>query len=98
MKDQLALGQGLARAGGEAREERASLPVDDWTGPRFYVFNSVMGSGKTTVAAHKAKLHYSARWPVFHTDAFKFGNYIIRQGELYHFSDALPGGALLFCD
>ena len=35
--------------------------------PGFYAFNSVMGSGKTAVAAHKAKLHYSAGWPVFHT-------------------------------
>ena len=94
VEDQRALGQGLARAGG-AREEPGPLPVDDWMEPRFYAFNSVMGSGKTAMAAHKAKLHYSADWPVFHTGAFKFGNYI-KRGELYHFSDALPAGAFIF--
>ena len=73
------------------------IPVDDWMEPGFYAFNSVMGSGNTSVAAHKAKLHYSAGWPVFHTGAFKFGNYI-KRGELYHFSDALPGGSFIFCD
>ena len=40
----------------------------------------------------------SASWPVFHTGAFKFGNYIIRLGELYHLSDVPPGGAFIFCD
>ena len=84
------------RAWAELEEEHEKnrnhpIPVDDWMEPGFYAFNSVMGSGKTAVAAHKAKLHYSAGWPVFHTGAFKFGNYI-RRGELYHFSDALPAG------
>ena len=73
------------------------LPVEDWMEPGFYAFNSVMGSGKTAVAAHKAELRYRAGWPVFHTGAFKFGNYI-RRGEMYHFCDALPAGAFIFCD
>ena len=73
------------------------LPVDDWMEPGFYVFNSTMGSGKTAVAAHKAELRYRAGWPVVHTGAFKFGNYIARR-ELYHFSDALLPGTFIFCD
>lgn len=73
------------------------IPVDDWMEPGFYAFNSVIGIGKTAVTAHKAKMHYSAGWPVFHTGAFKFGNYI-KRGELYHFSDALPGRSYIFRD
>ena len=83
----------------EEHEKNRNHPisVDDWLEPWFYAFNSVMGSGKTAVATHKAKLRYSAGWPVFHTGAFKFGNYI-KRGELYHFSDVLPAGAFIFCD
>ena len=90
------------RAWAELEEEHEKnrsrpLPVEDWMEPGFYAFNSIMGSGKTAVAAHKAELRYRAGWPIFHTGPFKFGNYI-RRGEVYHFADALPGGAYIFCD
>ena len=58
--------------------------------PGFYAFNSVMGRGKTAVAAHKAKLRYSAGRPVFHAstsganreNAFSDGSTSMRKDKL----------------
>lgn len=67
VEDQRPVGTAWAELEEEHEKNRNHpIPVDDWMEPGFYAFNSVMGSGKTAVAAHKAKLRYSAGWPVFH--------------------------------